>query len=129
MAAAPSFIGTPRAASVSLSAANTARNGTGTITELIAGVAAGTRVLEVVAKCSDDSAVACVNIFHTTDGGTTWRLLSAIDVSLVNVGVDTDSFEGSVTFDNLILVGTNHRLGVASTVAQATNVFAFGGDL
>lgn len=129
MAASPSFIGTPRAASVSLSAANTARNGSGTIVQLIAGVASGTRVLEVRAKAADTMSGGVVNLFLSTDSGVTWRLLGDLQVLAETADDVTQSWEDVLLFDNLVLAGSGHRLGVTSTIAQPINVFAFGGDL
>ena len=48
MASAPQFINTPRIATATFGTANTAIDGTGTITEVIAGATGGTRVLEIV---------------------------------------------------------------------------------
>ena len=129
MAASPSFIGTPRLAVVNVAAANTAIDGTGTITTLIAGVAAGTRVLEVRAKAAATTAAGVVNLFVSTDSGTTWRLLDAIPVTAVTPSATADSWEDLVLFDNLILAGTTHWLGVTTTIAQSINVIAMGGDL
>lgn len=129
MAASPSFIGTPRLAVVNVASANTNRDGTGTITELIAGVAAGTRVLEITAKAAATTAAGIVNIFLTTDFASTWRLIGAIDIAAATASATVDTAEGSLLFDNLILVGTGHRLGVTTTVAQSVNVVAMGGDL
>ena len=74
MASTPEFVKTPRINTVNVSSANTAIDGSGTITELIAGATGGTRVLEIVVKGAATSAAANVNIFLTTDGGSTYRL-------------------------------------------------------
>jgi hypothetical protein len=129
MASSPSFIGTPRLGVVNVSAANTNRDGTGTITEVLAGVTAGTRVLEVKAKVAAGFSDAVVNIFLSTDSGATWRLFDAIPVIIQAADTITDSYEASALYDNLILAGAGYRLGVTTTIAQSTNVFAMGGDL
>ena len=129
MAASPSFIGAPRIGSAHLSAANTARDGSGTITTLLTGVAAGTRVLEIVAKAAATSAASVINIFLSTDNGATWLLHSAMPFGGNTADDTNDSSESSLTFDNLTLTGTSCKIGVTSTIAQPVNVFAFGGDL
>jgi len=63
MAASPSFISTPRIGRLSLSTANTATDGTGTINDLLVGVAAGTRVLSVNVQGTATTASALVNLF------------------------------------------------------------------
>ena len=129
MATAPAFIETPCAAAVNVATANTAIDGTGTITELIAGAASGTRVLEVTAKCAATSAAALVNVFLSTDSGSTWKLIDTIAVSAVTVSNTVPSHKGTILFQNLILPSSAYRLGVTTTISQSTNVVALGGDL
>jgi hypothetical protein len=129
MATTPAFIGTGRAASVNVSAANTATDGSGSITTLISGAAGGTRILEVTAKCAATSAAAVVNIFLSVDSGTTWRIFDSIAISAITQSTTTAGFKSSILYDTLLLADTTHRLGVTTTIAQSTNVFALGGDL
>jgi len=129
MATAPAFISTPRIGVASLSSANTNLDGTGTITEILAGVAAGTRVLEIDAQCSATSAAALVNVFLSTDSGSTWVLFDQIAITAATVSNTVKGNRNTATYQNLILAGTAHRLGVTTSIAQATKVFALGGDL
>jgi len=129
VASTPAFIGTPRVGIVNVATANTATDGTGTITEVLAGVSAGTRVLEIGVKCAATSAAAVVNIFLSTDSASTWRLIDSIPVTAVTVSTTVPGFEGSATYQNLILPGTAFRIGVTTTISQSTNVYALGGDL
>jgi hypothetical protein len=129
VASSPAFVGTGRVGVVNVATANTAIDGTGTITEVLAGVAAGTRVLEIGVKCAATSAAALVNIFLSTDSGSTWRLIDAITVTAVTVSTTVASFESSTTYQNLVLPSTAHRIGVTTTISQSTNVYALGGDL
>lgn len=129
MASTPEFIKTPRIEVVNLSAANTAVDGTGTVTTLIQGAAGGTRVLEIVAKGAATTAAANVNIFLSVDSGTTWRLFDTISVSAVTSANTTPTFRGRTTYSNLLLSGSTHRIGVTTSIAQSTNVVALGGDL
>ena len=129
MASTPEFVKTPRIATVNVSSANTAIDGTGTITELIAGAAGGTRVLEIVAKAAATSAAANINIFLTTDGGTTYRLYDTISVTAVTTGDTTPTSRVRTTYPNLVLASSSHRVGITTTIAQSTNVIALGGDL
>lgn len=129
MATSPSFIGTPRMGSASVSTANTAINGTGTITTLITGAASGTRILEITAQCAATSAAALVNIFISTDSGTTWSLFDQISISAATVSNTVKGNRNTSVYSNLILPSTTHRIGIATTITQNTNVFALGGDL
>ena len=128
MAANPAFIGTPRLAVASLSAANTALDGTGTITSLMTGAATGTRVLEIDMQCSATSAAALVNIFLSTDSGSTWTLFDQIAVTAATVSNTVRANRNIATYTNLILPDATYRIGVTTTIAQATRVWAMGGD-
>jgi hypothetical protein len=129
MATNPSFIGTPRLATVNLDTANTAIDGTGTITTLISGVAAGTRILEIDAQCAATSAAALINIFITTDSGSTWRLFDQIAITAATVSNTVKGNRNIATYANLVLPNTSTSLGVTTTISQSTNVIALGGDL
>lgn len=129
MASSPAFVGTGRIGAVNVATANTATDGTGTITSLITGVAAGTRVLEIDVKCAATSAAAVVNIFLSSDGGSTWKIIDSIAVSAVTQSTTVAGFEGYAVYTNLILPSTSHVLGCTTTISQSTNVIALGGDL
>jgi hypothetical protein len=128
MAANPAFIGTPRLTFASLSSANTNLDGTGTITSLITGAATGTRVLEINMQCSATSAAALVNIFLSTDSGSNWVLFDQIAVTAATVNNTTRANRNIATYTNLILPNANFSIGVTTTIAQATRVWAMGGD-
>jgi hypothetical protein len=128
MATTPAFIGTPRLAVASLSAANTALDGTGTITSLITGAATGTRVLEINTQCSATSAAALVNIFVSSDSGSTWTLFDQITVTAATSSNTVKANRQFATYTNLILPDATYRIGVTTTIAQATRVWALGGD-
>ena len=127
MALNPAFISTARLGVASVSTANTAIDGTGTITDLIAGVAAGTRVLEIAAQCSATSAAGLVNLFIFD--GTTWTLFDQISITAATVGNNVKGNRNSTTYLNLVLPSASWKIGCTTTIAQATRVYAFGGDL
>jgi hypothetical protein len=129
MANTPSFIGTPRLSTVNVSTANTAIDGTGTITELIVGASTGTRVLEINAQATATTAAALVNIFITTDGGSTWRLFDQITISAATPSNTVKGNRNIATYANLVLPNANTRLGVTTSISQSTNVIALAGDL
>jgi hypothetical protein len=129
MSANPAFISAPRIGVASLSAANTAIDGTGTITTLLTGVAAGTRILEIATQSSATSAAALVNVFVSSDGGTTWKLFDQISISAATPSTTVKGNRTSTTYTNLVLTGTSSVVGITITIAQATQVWALGGDL
>ena len=130
MAASPAFISTPRIGRCSLSTANTATDGTGTITDLITGVAAGTRVLSVNVQGTVTTAASLVNLFLWN--GTTWDLFDQITISVVNGSNTAKSYRLVTAYTDLVLPSATWKLGATITVAPSSGtvrVFAFGGDL
>lgn len=129
MAAAPSFVSTPRVGFCAISTANTALDGTGSPTSLITGVAAGTRILEIDIQCSATSAAGLVNIFISTDGGTTKSLFDQIAVTAASQSATVKANRNLTTYANLILPNTNAILYATTTITQNINVFALAADL
>ena len=129
MAINPSFIGTSRVTQVNVVTANTAIDGSGTITPLISGASTGTRVLEIDAQCAATSAAALINIFITTDSGSTWRLFDQITIAAATSSTTVKATRIIATYANLVLPDAATRLGVTTTISQSTNVIALGGDL
>lgn len=127
MAANPSFISTPRIGVASVSTANTAIDGTGTITDLITGAAAGTRILEIDAQCSATSAAALINLFLWN--GTTWTLFDQISITAATSSTTVKANRNFTAYTNLVLPDATWKVGCTTTISQATRVYALGGDL
>lgn len=130
MAASPAFISTPRIGRVSLSTANTATDGTGTINDLITGVSAGTRVLSVNVQGTATTVAALVNIFLWD--GTQWDLFDQITISATTGSNTAKAYRLVTAYTDLVLPSASHKLGATITVAPTTGtvrVTAFGGDL
>jgi hypothetical protein len=130
MASSPSFISTPRIGRLSLSTANTATDGTGTINDLIVGVAAGTRVLSVNVQGTATTVTALVNLFLYD--GTNWDLFDQITISAITGSNTTKCYRLVTPYTDLVLPSASHKLGATITVAPTSGtvrVLAFGGDL
>lgn len=130
MAANPSFISTPRIGRCSLSTANTATDGTGTITDLITGVSAGTRVLSINVQGTATTVAALVNLFLWD--GTQWDLFDQITISATTGSNTTKAYRLVTAYTDLVLPSATWKLGATITVAPTTGtvrVAAFGGDL
>lgn len=130
MAASPAFISTPRIGRVSLSTANTATDGTGTINDLITGVSAGTRVLSINVQGTATTVAALVNIFLWD--GTQWDLFDQITISATTGSNTAKAYRLVTAYTDLVLPSASWKLGATITVAPTTGtvrVTAFGGDL
>jgi len=130
MAASPAFISTPRIGRLSLSTANTATDGTGTINDLIVGVSAGTRILSVNVQGTATTVASLVNLFLYD--GTQWDLFDQITISATTGSNTAKSYRLVTAYTDLVLPSASYKLGATITVAPTTGtvrVLAFGGDL
>ena len=130
MAASPAFISTPRIGRCSLSTANTATDGTGTITDLITGVAAGTRVLSINVQGTATTVAALVNIFLYD--GTNYDLFDQFTISATTGSNTVKGYRLVTAYTDLVLPTASWKLGATISVAPSSGtvrVAAFGGDL
>jgi hypothetical protein len=127
MATTPAFSSTPRVGSAQVSAANTNRDGTGTVVDVLTGVAAGTKVFEVVVQATGTTTAGMVRLYYYD--GTNTRLWDEILVSAITPGASTQAFRYSKTYSNLLLAGSTHKLQASTHNAETFNVIASGGDL
>ena len=127
MALNPAFASTPRVGSAQVSTANTNRDGTGTVVDVLTGVAAGTRVFEVVVQATVTTTAGMVRLYYYD--GTNTRLLDEITVTAVTVGASTPAFRASRAYANLVLAGSTHKLQASTHNAEAINVIALAADL
>ena len=89
MASTPSFTSTPRIGAANVATANTNRDGTGTITALLTGAAAGTKVTSITAQAAVTTTAGMVRIFVSTDSGSTWRLFDELAIAAATVVLPT----------------------------------------
>jgi hypothetical protein len=132
MAASPAFISTPRIDRVSLSTANTATDGTGTINDLIVGASAGTRILSVNVQGTATTVASLVNLFLSPNGGANWDLFDQITISAITGSNTVKGYRLVTAYTDLVLPSASYKLGATITVAPTTGtvrVLAFGGDL
>jgi hypothetical protein len=118
---------TPRISSVSVATAESSYTAPTNVGTLITGVAAGTRIAEIVVKCAATSAAAIVRIFLYD--GTTYWLFDEVTIAAATGSSTVQQTRVSVTYANLVLPSASWSLRVTTSVAQATHVTALGADL
>lgn len=125
MAANPTFAATPGNAYVRVTAANTNRDGTGSIGTLVQGVVGGRMVERVRFKYEVTTTAGMARLFYSEDSGTTWRLIGETPVTAITASASVATFAGEfIDASGIKLVGTAQRLGVASNNAEAVGFFA-----
>lgn len=127
MASTPSFTSTARVGRAAVTAANTNRDGTGTVVDVLTGVAAGTRVFEVVIQATVTTTAGMIRLY-LYDGTNTY-LIDEITVAAATVSASVPGTRTVRTYQNLILPSASWKLQASTHNAEAHNVVAFGGDL
>ena len=133
MATSAQYTTTPIVEYAQVSAANTARDGTGTTVLIASGPAVaqgsgiGKRIAKVFIKSTVTTTAGMVRFFISLDGGTTKRLITEVPVYANTVGANSTSFEATVSaLEGLVLQGQVSSVGCnlyASTEkAEAFNI-------
>ena len=130
MATAPTYAANPRSIDrAAVSAANTNRDGSGTIVSIATGSAAGFKVMEVVAQAVVTTTAGMIRLFISTNSGSTWDLFDELPVSAITVSASTPASRAVKNYNNLVLFGTTNVLGASTHNAEAHEVYALGADL
>lgn len=129
MATSPAFAVTPRIAAVSVATADSSYTAPTSVGTLITGVAAGTRVNEIVVKCAATSAAAIVRIFLYDSTASAYWLFDEIVVAAATGSATVAQTRVSTTYNNLILPSGSWSVRVTTSVSQATHVTALAADL
>ena len=127
MATTPAFATTPRISSVSIATADSSYTAPTNVGTLITGVAAGTRVAEIVVKCAATSAAAIVRVF-LYDGTTDYLFDESTGAAATGSATGAQT-RVSTLYNNLILPSSSWSVRVTTSVSQATHVTALGADL
>jgi hypothetical protein len=131
MASTPKFASAARIGVANVSTANTNRDGTGTIVDILTGVAAGTRINRVVVQATADPADSVVTLF--IHNGTSYFLWDEIDLNNPAAASTTvPAFRTPRVYTDLVLPSASFKLAAAVTVALTAGVltvWALGEDL
>jgi hypothetical protein len=122
MAANGNYAATPRAAVAQLTAANTARDGTGTIVSVITGATTGTRVDDLVIQATGATTAGMIRLFLSLDGGTTSRLIREIPVTAITPSATVQAFSASLTNLALLLPNASAVLRASTNNAETFNI-------
>lgn len=127
MASAPPFIGTPKTWTAALSAANTNRDGTGTIVTVASAGASGTRIDTVRIIGAGTVTAGVVRLF--LNDGTNTRLLKEVMVPATTPSATVETFIQDIDFSAGLFLPNGWSLRAATHNAEAFNVVARGGDV
>jgi hypothetical protein len=129
MATSPAFAVTPRIGAVSIATADSSYTAPSNVGTVLTGVAAGTRIAEVVVKCAATSSAAIVRLFVYDSSTTTYYIFDEVTVAAATGSSTVQQTRVSVVYNNLILPSASWSLRATTSVSQATHVTALGADL
>lgn len=126
MAAAPIYVGTPQTWQAALSAANTNRDGTGTIVDVVTGGSSGSRVDKVRVAASGTTTAGVVRLY-LYDGSNTY-LIKELLIAAITPSTSIAVAEAEWDADGLVLPTNTWKLRASTHNAEAFKVFAKGGN-
>lgn len=137
MASTAQFIASPRSAIATISAANTAFDGTGTIVTVFVAGASGARIERVVVEATATTTAGLVNLFVGSDSAantaTNVHLYDTVAVTANTSSTTNPPFTATradVTASDKwpLILGPGQTLRASTTIAQGFRVTAVGGD-
>lgn len=129
MATAPAFAAIPRCAVAQATAANTNRDGTGTIATLFTAGANGSRVERVRISAAGATTAGVVRLF--IHDGANARLFKEVLVTAITPSTSVAVFEAEVDLsaaDRILVLPAGYSLRASTHNAETFNLFAVGGD-
>lgn len=127
MAASPVFVGTPKVWHQALSAANTARDGSGTLADVLTAGTNGSRIDKIRVCASGTTTAGVIRIF-LYDGTNTY-LRNEILVDAITPSATIKVWEGEITFADGLVLPTTWHLRASTHNAENFKIFAQGGDI
>ena len=132
----PIFTLTPEAATATIAAANTARDGSGTLVDLFTAGSNGSRIDFITFTSSQATAAASAarvqRVFLTDTGGLNPRIISEVVLPAVTASNTAIGATVTITFTNGLVIASGQKVQVSQSVygsaADGTSVLARGGD-
>ena len=112
-----------------VSTANTNRDGTGTIVDMITGVAAGTRINQIRVKATVTTTAGMVRIYHYD--GTNTKLYTEVLVNALTASGSVATFEATLSFTDAnapILASSSQKLQASTNNAETFNIIVEAAD-
>lgn len=129
MATDPVFFSTPKCWTGVVSAANTNRDGTGTIVDIVTAATGGSKVERVVIQATGTTTAGIVRLY--VYNGSASRLIREVSITAITPSGTTAAFryEIDLSFPSSVLVlPTTFKLQASTHNAETFNIVAFGAD-
>lgn len=124
----PVFVHDPKLAVGQVSAANTNRDGTGTIVTLFSAGTNGSRVNRIKVKAVGTTTAGMVRLY--IHDGSNARLYAEVTVTAITPSAAVESFEETIDYqgEDAIILPTGYSIRASTHNAETFNVFVEGGD-
>jgi hypothetical protein len=111
-----------------VSAANTNRDGTGTIVDIVTGAADQTRIHKIRIKAVGTTIAGMIRLYISD--GTNTRLWTEMPVTAVTPSATLQSFEQTIYLfgEDALVLPTNYKLRASTEKAETFNIFAEGAN-
>lgn len=129
MATSPIFTGTPKAVAKLVSAANTNRDGTGTIVDIWSGGSSGSRIERVKIIARGTTTAGVIRLY--LHDGTTYFLIEEILVTAITPSTSIAVWSQDRSFADAggcLIIPNGYKLAASTHNGENFNVQAFGGD-
>lgn len=126
----PIFTLTPIVGVATISAANTNRDGTGTIVQVVAGGTDGTRIDRIAVTATVTTSAGIVALYIDPNTGT-YHLWQEMLVSAITASTTVAAFGSEFVRSDglpLIVLPANYKIGASTQIANNFRVVAFGGN-
>lgn len=124
-ASTPSFSSSATVSCGTVQTANTNRDGTGTITTLLTGVAGGTRIERIRAKAGVTTTAGMLRFYLFNAAGTFVQLFDELLVTAITASSTVKTWEGELQYGSLrfFVVPENFTLRASTAIGE---VFTIG---
>jgi len=127
MASSPQFTNLPTIDVAQVSAANTNRDGTGTIVTISSGSTNGRRINKVTVRATGTTTAGVVRLF--IHDGSNARLLKEILVTAITPSTTIETFTSTIEYSSGLILPTGYSLRASTNNAETFNIIAEGGDI
>lgn len=126
MASTPQFASTPNIGQVTISTANTNRDGTGTLGTAFTAGASGSTVTRMTVTATGTTTAGVVRVFVNT--GATYSLVKEILVTAITPSTTVEAFREQVVFDPPLCLPTSYLLKASTHNAESFAITTEGGN-
>lgn len=126
MASTPTFASVPKIGLATISTANSGRDGSGTLTNVVSAGSSGTKINEIIVEALSTTTSGTVRVF-IYDGNNNY-LFDEIAVAANVPTASNTTVRYSKIYDNLVLPN-NYILKASTHNAESFNIIALGADL